>query len=72
MANESEAKAEEQRVILYRTTHDSVPELSEAGDTPDHVRNELLHGLPDEATDEAAATKPAAVEGAVAGLPPRR
>jgi hypothetical protein len=72
MANESEAKAEGLRVIIYRTTQDSVHELPEAGDTPDHVRDELLHGMPDEGTDEAAATKRAAVEGALAGRPPRR
>jgi hypothetical protein len=71
MANEDEAKAEELRVILYRTTYDSVRDLLDAGDEPDHIRNDLLHGVPDDATEEAAATKRAAVEDALAGRPPR-
>lgn len=71
MANEDEAKAEELRVILYRTTYDSVRDLLDAGDEPDHIRNDLLHGVPDDATDEAAATKRAAVGDALARRPPR-
>lgn len=71
MANEYEAKAEELRVLLYRTTYDSVRGLLEAGDTPEKIRIDLLHGVPDDATDEAAATKRAAVEDALAGRPPR-
>jgi hypothetical protein len=71
MTNEYEAKAEELRVILYRSTYDSVRELLAAGDSPDHVRNELLHGMPDDEADEAATTKRAAVEDALAGRPPR-
>lgn len=71
MADEYEAKAEELRVILYRSTYDSVHELLRAGDTPDHVRNELLHNMPDDETDEAAVTKRSAVEDALAGRPPR-
>jgi hypothetical protein len=70
MANEDEQKAEELRIVLYRATYDSVRGLLEAGDTPDHVRNELLHGVPDDASDEAATTKRAAVEDALAGQPP--
>jgi hypothetical protein len=69
--DEYEAKVEELRVILYRTTYDSVRQLLQAGDTPDHVRNELLRGVPDDAADEAAATKRSAVEDALAGRPPR-
>lgn len=71
MVDENEAKAEELLVILYRSTYDSVRDLLDAGDTPDHVRNDLLHGVPDDATDEAAATKRSAVEDALAGRPPR-
>ena len=69
MANEDEQMAEELRIVLYRATYDSVRRLLEAGDTPDHVRNELLHGVPDDAIDEAATTKRAAVEDALAGQP---
>ena len=71
MADDDEAKVEELRVILYRSTYDSVRDLLAAGDTPDHVRNDLLHGVPDDEADEAAATKRAAVEDALAGRPPR-
>ncbi len=71
MTNEDEAKVEELRVILYRSTYDSVRDLLAAGDSPDHVRNELLHGVADDATDEAAVTKRAAVEDALAGRPPQ-
>jgi hypothetical protein len=71
MADEDEAKVEELRVILYRATYDSVLRLLDAGDTPDHVRADLLHGVPDDATDEAAVTKRAAVEDALAGRPPQ-
>ncbi len=71
MANEDDAKVEELLVILYRSTYDSVRDLLQAGDTPDHVRNDLLHGVPEDATDEAAVTKRAAVEDALAGRPPQ-
>ena len=71
MTNEDEAKVEELRVILDRSTYDSVRDLLAAGDSPDHVRNELLHGVADDATDEAAVTKRAAVEDALAGRPPQ-
>lgn len=71
MADEDEVKVEELRVILYRSTYDSVRDLLDAGDTPEHVRNDLLHGVPADATDEAAATKRAAVEDALAGRPPQ-
>jgi len=71
MADEYEAKTEELRVLLYRTTYDSVLGLLEAGDTPDDIRSDLLHGVPGDATDEAAATKRAAVEDALARRPPR-
>jgi hypothetical protein len=71
LADEDEAKVEELRVILYRATYDSVRGLLDAGDTPDHVRTDLLHGVPDDATDEAAVTKRTAVEDALAGRPPR-
>jgi hypothetical protein len=68
---EFEAKAEELRVILYRSTYDSVLELLDHGDLPEHIRNDLLHGVPDDPTDEAAVTKRSAVEDAMAGRPPR-
>lgn len=71
MTNDDAAKAEELRVILYRSTYDSVGDLLRAGDSPDHVRNELLHGVPEDAADEAAVTKRSAVEDALAGRPPR-
>ncbi len=71
MADDDEAKVEELRLILYRSTYDSVHDLLAAGDTPDHVRNDLLHGVPDDPSDEAAAAKRAAVEDALAGRQPR-
>lgn len=71
MADEYEAKAEELRVLLYRTTYDSVLGLLEAGDTPEKVRTDLLRGVPEDATDEAAATKRAAVEDALTGRAPQ-
>ena len=71
MANDDDAKVEELRVILYRSTYDSVRDLLNAGDTPEHVRNDLLHGVPDDPTDEAAVTRRSAVEDALAGRPPQ-
>jgi hypothetical protein len=71
MTNEYEVKVEELRVLLYRTTYDSVRELLESGDSPDHIRTDLLHGVTADATDEAAATKRSALEDALAGRPPR-
>ncbi len=71
MSDEYEARAEELRVVLYCSSYDSVHELLQAGDTPEHVRKELLHGMSDDETDEAAVTKRAAIEDALAGRPPR-
>jgi hypothetical protein len=42
------------RVIPDRITSDSVRDLVEAGDAPHHVRNVLLHGMPDAQTNEPA------------------
>jgi hypothetical protein len=48
------AKVEELRAIPYRITYDSVRDPLEAGDAPHPVRNVLLHGMPDDQTDEPA------------------
>jgi hypothetical protein len=71
MTNEDEQKAEELLTVLYRTTYDSVRALLEAGDEPDHIRNDLLQGVPDDAGDEAATIKRSAIEDALAGEPPQ-
>lgn len=67
MASEDEAKVEELRIILYRSTYESVRELLRAGDAPEHIRSELLPGVPDDPED----TKRAAVEDALGRRPPR-
>lgn len=70
--SDDETKVEDLMILLYRATYDSVHDLRDRGDSEDHIRNTLLHGVPDDPADEAAATKRAAVEDALAGRPPQR
>lgn len=70
--SDDQAKVDELLVILYRTAHDATRALRDHGDSPEHIRNTLLHGLPDDPEHEAAVVKRQAVEDALAGRPPRR